>query len=90
MWRPLLRKSMRPRVGDLLAFSEKQMEKSSGSLQSGAILTSHLKDALDGTLMTLGVILELCLLPDTSLDLFCVSLSMRKVSGRGSVLYLAG
>lgn len=66
------------------------MEKNSGSLQSGAILTSHLKDVLDGTLMTLGVILELCLLPDTSLDLFCVSLSMRKVSERGSVLYLAG
>lgn len=78
---------------DLLAFSEKQMEKSTGSLQSGTILALHLEVVLDGTLTSLGVILELCditLLPDTFPDLLCISLSMRKVSGRGSVLYLAG
>lgn len=88
MWRPMLTKSMMGE--DVLAFSNKQMEKSTGSLQSEAILTVHLEVALNSTLMTLGVILELCniiLFPDTCLDLFCVSLSMRKVSGRGSVLY---
>lgn len=86
----MLRKS---KVGeDLLAFSKQQMEKSTGSPLSGDILTVHLEVVSDSTLMTLGVILELCnitLFPDTCLDLFCISLSMRKVSGRGSVMYLA-
>lgn len=90
MWRPMLRKSV---VGeDLVKFSEKQMEKSTVSLQSGAILTVHLEVVLGSTWMTLGVILELCnitMFPDTCVDLFCISLSMRKVSGRGSVVYLA-
>lgn len=59
---------------------------------SGTILTLHLEIVLDSTLTALEVILELCdiiLLPDTFLYLFCISLSRRKVSGRGSVPYLA-
>ena len=85
MWRPMLRKRMGVQ-DDLLAFSKKQMEKSIGSLQSGTILTLHLEVVLDGTLITLGVILELCditLLPDTFLDLFCISPSMRKFQEEG-------
>lgn len=63
MWRPMLRKRIE-------AFSKKQIEKSTGSLQSKTILTLHLEVGLDGALTTLGEILELSdiiLLPDTFL-----------------------
>lgn len=71
MWRPMLRKSMMGE--DLLEVSKQKMEKSTGSLQSGTILTVHLEVVSDTTLMTLGMILELCnitLFPDTCLDFF--------------------
>lgn len=84
MWRPTLRKS---KVGeDLLEFLKQQSEKNTGSLQSGDILTVHLEVVSDSTLSTLGGILELCnitLFPDTCLDLFCISLSMRKSFRKG-------
>lgn len=69
------------------------MAKSTGSLQSETALKLHLVVVLEAACMTLGVILELCgssLLPDSFLDLLCISTNTRKVSGNRSVPCLAG
>lgn len=69
------------------------MAKSTGSLQSETALKSHLVVVLEAACMALGMALELCgssLLPDTFLDLPCISMNTREVSGKGSVPYLAG
>lgn len=78
---------------NFFVFLKKLMAKSTSFLRPKAALKLQLEVVSDGVSMTLGLIQELCdisLLPGTFLDLFSVSVNMRKVLGKGSVPYLAG